>query len=582
MNKTKLLCAVFAFLLCVTALTACAGPAANGPTVTEGPVLTGVEAKIEAMKSIKTLKDLTPSDGKKVKIAFIGDSITYGAGTDNVTLYSYPGQLKKLLGDEYEVGNFGINGAYALSAKSKYNVQTNAKLSYRNTAQYFQSLEFNPDVVVIMLGINDIRSMSNKAAKEELKQDLAALALEYCEYSSVQKVYIATPILVANAAITHEFAIGGLQDLEKEVAQELGLDVLDIFGMLKEYFNVKMYYTNDRVHPNKEIYGEMAKACYAGLIGESYTAPKTDVSDTGVVYVASNGRSSGKGASADNAINSWAKAVGLLPNGGTIVLCGPYDLSYAMLTPWHQGKITVTSSYGGVDYAKTTGASLGLDKGLYLNGDYHFENLTITAKMADSFIACNYNNVTFGKNITCKLGNTITTYPIIVAGYNLALKGARLEDISLHDACDVVIESGTWAYFLGGNRRTDNGYPNAGSDPDAKLNITINGGTFMSTSKTNTTAGAGMGGFSGTMNFTINGGTFKGDVYAVGRSGENTSSSTAFMDGTVNMTVTGGAFDGSIRGFQDGTTIIEGKINITLPAALKEKADRFTTVAVTD
>ena len=45
----------------------------------------------------------------KVKVTCVGNSITYGYGLANPKTDSYPSQLQQLLGEEYEVGNFGHN-----------------------------------------------------------------------------------------------------------------------------------------------------------------------------------------------------------------------------------------------------------------------------------------------------------------------------------------------------------------------------------------------------------------------------------------------------------------------------------------
>ena len=44
------------------------------------------------------------------RVACIGNSITYGARIKNPALDSYPPQLGMLLGDGYNVKNFGISG----------------------------------------------------------------------------------------------------------------------------------------------------------------------------------------------------------------------------------------------------------------------------------------------------------------------------------------------------------------------------------------------------------------------------------------------------------------------------------------
>ena len=51
------------------------------------------------------------STPRKVKVACIGDSITYGAAIEDREHFAYPVQLQALLGGNYLVGNFGQNGA---------------------------------------------------------------------------------------------------------------------------------------------------------------------------------------------------------------------------------------------------------------------------------------------------------------------------------------------------------------------------------------------------------------------------------------------------------------------------------------
>ena len=44
----------------------------------------------------------------KIKVACVGNSITQGPGRDNPD--SYPLQMQKILGDKYDVKNFGVSG----------------------------------------------------------------------------------------------------------------------------------------------------------------------------------------------------------------------------------------------------------------------------------------------------------------------------------------------------------------------------------------------------------------------------------------------------------------------------------------
>ena len=47
-----------------------------------------------------------------IRVACIGNSITYGVGTRNPAKDSYPAVLGQMLGDGYEVRNFGVSCPY--------------------------------------------------------------------------------------------------------------------------------------------------------------------------------------------------------------------------------------------------------------------------------------------------------------------------------------------------------------------------------------------------------------------------------------------------------------------------------------
>ncbi len=84
------------------------------------------------------------------RIACVGDSITFGhcASGENK---SYPAVLGTLLGEGYEVLNFGRNSATQLSDY----VHSDREIPYVACEKYQPSLVSNPDCVVIMLGMND-------------------------------------------------------------------------------------------------------------------------------------------------------------------------------------------------------------------------------------------------------------------------------------------------------------------------------------------------------------------------------------------------------------------------------------------
>ena len=83
---------------------------------------------------------------QKVKVACVGNSVTYGYGLQDREHDSYPVRLQQMLGEGYEVQNFGHSGATLLYKGHR---------PYIGLPEFHQALDFKPDWVVIHLGLND-------------------------------------------------------------------------------------------------------------------------------------------------------------------------------------------------------------------------------------------------------------------------------------------------------------------------------------------------------------------------------------------------------------------------------------------
>ena len=93
----------------------------------------------------------------KVRVACVGDSLTRGDGSHEARRPkgrgiaqrgNYPAMLQKMLGDRFEVRNFGHGGATACNASD---------VPYAETSEWVAARRFRPDVTVLMLGTNDAK-----------------------------------------------------------------------------------------------------------------------------------------------------------------------------------------------------------------------------------------------------------------------------------------------------------------------------------------------------------------------------------------------------------------------------------------
>ena len=86
------------------------------------------------------------AEAKAVKVACIGNSITYGSTLADPQADSYPSRLARLLGHGYEVGNFGRPGATLLN---------NGHNPYMASEEWAKAKAFRPDIAIVHLGVND-------------------------------------------------------------------------------------------------------------------------------------------------------------------------------------------------------------------------------------------------------------------------------------------------------------------------------------------------------------------------------------------------------------------------------------------
>ncbi|MCQ2243930.1 MAG: GDSL-type esterase/lipase family protein [Bacteroidaceae bacterium] len=120
---------------------------------------------------------------QKIKVACIGNSITYGYTIENRDKDSYPAQLQALLGEGYDVQNYGNCGKTA---------QNDADDPYTKCPEYQQAKDFLPQIAVIKLGTNDSKPQ-NWVGVERFIKDLEDLAVEYENLPSKPKIIICLP-----------------------------------------------------------------------------------------------------------------------------------------------------------------------------------------------------------------------------------------------------------------------------------------------------------------------------------------------------------------------------------------------------
>ena len=197
-----------------------------------------------------------------VRIACVGDSVTYGHGISGWVTNNYPKQLDNLLGEGYCVNNYGHSGA---------TVQATGDQPYITYSEYKESLKFDADIIIFMMGSNDSKPENWKGESAFRQQYLQRLA-EYKENNPDARIILCTPPTALypegktegltnydiDPAIVEEIA-----EIVRSIAAEEGYELIDINDLTE---GRRDYFLTDNVHPNNTGAGAIAEAIYNYII----------------------------------------------------------------------------------------------------------------------------------------------------------------------------------------------------------------------------------------------------------------------------------------------------------------------------
>ena len=197
--------------------------------------------------------------GEKIKVACVGNSVTYGYGLENRETESYPARLQALLGEGYDVRNFGYSGA---------TLMRRAFRPYTEQTVYREALDYSADIVVIHLGLNDTDPRAWPDYRDDFVGDYLALIDDFRRANPGSRVWICrmTPISHRH----HRFK-SGTRDwywMEQErielVSRIAGVGLIDLQSPLYSRPDL----LPDALHPNAEGAGIMARTVYSALTGD--------------------------------------------------------------------------------------------------------------------------------------------------------------------------------------------------------------------------------------------------------------------------------------------------------------------------
>ena len=190
------------------------------------------------------------------KIACVGDSITWGFTILNPKKHGYPAVLQHLLGEEYEVRNFGYNDAA---------VRFDADTPYVKKRVYRDSLDWNPDTVILMLGTNDTKPWNWNA--EIFQRDYGRLVDSYLALPSHPRVVLVAPIrifrvfnvpsLILNPDVLEE----EIRPAIRKIAEQKGLELIDLQPLFGN-----AHFCRDGIHPQRRGARMLAETIYSQIL----------------------------------------------------------------------------------------------------------------------------------------------------------------------------------------------------------------------------------------------------------------------------------------------------------------------------
>lgn len=190
------------------------------------------------------------------RVACIGDSVTKGLGISAKS--SYPAQLQRVLGNDFIVENFGNSGSTLLSKGHK---------PYVTTDEYADALRFDPDIVVISLGLNDTDPRNWPNYNREFERDYSDLIESFRKQNKAVQVFVCnlTPIFSGHRRFlsgTRDW-FQAIQNLLPGIALHNNAHFVEIHPDLESRIDL----FSDYLHPEAKGAGIMAQRIAKAIKG---------------------------------------------------------------------------------------------------------------------------------------------------------------------------------------------------------------------------------------------------------------------------------------------------------------------------
>lgn len=188
-----------------------------------------------------------------VKVACVGNSITFGAGIEDRDKNSYPAVLGQMLGNNFEVRNFGFSARTLLMK---------GDLPYMKEQMFKDALSFKPNIVIIKLGTNDSKPQ-NWQYGNEYKHDMQTMVNSFKSLPTKPQIYLCFPAkaYAVQWGINDSIIVKDIIPDIIQVAEECGIKVINLHTPTS---NMPQNFP-DHIHPNEAGAKIIAKEVYNAI-----------------------------------------------------------------------------------------------------------------------------------------------------------------------------------------------------------------------------------------------------------------------------------------------------------------------------
>lgn len=190
-----------------------------------------------------------------IKVACVGDSITAGYALEHPERDAYPSQLARLLGDGYEVRNFGESGASLMDAGG---------YPYCKRQRHDEALAWRADVVVIALGTNDTKQENIATHPDSFLPSYHGLIARLRAANPAAKFVLCLPppAFPEGMGISNQILEAQILPRIRQVATEEKLTLLDLHTPLADAAE----HFPDKIHPDAVAAGRIARLVYGEVM----------------------------------------------------------------------------------------------------------------------------------------------------------------------------------------------------------------------------------------------------------------------------------------------------------------------------